>query len=243
LITGVSTSIEDFNPWWRGRKYAEEDPDIVKWREMPVRSVPAEIKEISLEPFSLNFLYGPRQVGKTTLVKLLVLRLLERVEPEAVFYFSCDPLSDYEELLEVLREYLRARRLGQPSYVFLDEVTFVREWYRAVKHLIDAGRLRSSVVTVTGSSSLWVERAAETFPGRRGKGRDGAPAPAQLLRLREGAPARHRGETGLVREARRAFRELPGDRGASRCRSTPARGSGGSRRTSTSRTWTGWCTT
>jgi hypothetical protein len=28
-------SIEDFNPWWRGRKYAEEDPDIVKWREMP----------------------------------------------------------------------------------------------------------------------------------------------------------------------------------------------------------------
>ena len=137
-----------------------------------MRWVPAEIEEISLEPFSLNFLYGPRQVGKTALVKLLVLRLLERVEPEAVFYFSCDLLSDYEELLEVLREYLRARRPGQPSYVFLDEVTFVREWYRAVKHLIDAGRLRSSVVTVTGSSSLWVERAAETFPGRRGKGRD-----------------------------------------------------------------------
>lgn len=165
-------SIEDFNLWWRGRKYAEEDPDIVKWREMPVRWVPAEIEEIALEPFSLNFLYGPRQVGKTTLVKLLVLRLLERVEPEAVFYFSCDLLSDYEELLEVLREYLRVRRPGQPSYIFLDEVTFVREWYRAVKHLIDTGRLRSVVVTITGSSSLWVERAAETFPGRRGKGRD-----------------------------------------------------------------------
>jgi len=25
-------SIEDFNPWWRGRKYAEEDPDIARAR-------------------------------------------------------------------------------------------------------------------------------------------------------------------------------------------------------------------
>lgn len=100
MMMGVSMSIEDFNPWWMGRKYAEEDPDIVKWREMPVGWVPAEIEEISLKPISLNFLYGPRQVKKTTLVKLLVLRLLERVEPEAVFYFSGDLLSDYEELLE-----------------------------------------------------------------------------------------------------------------------------------------------
>jgi predicted AAA+ superfamily ATPase len=175
-----------------GAEVPEEDPDVVKWREMPVRSVPAEIEEISLEPFSLNFLYGPRQVGKTTLVKLLVLRLLERVEPEAVFYFSCDPLSDYEELLEVLREYLRARRLGQPSYVFLDEVTFVREWYRAVKHLIDAGRLRSSVVTVTGSSSLWVERAAETFPGRRGTSGSGQSRGVRAIGVEEYLAERER---------------------------------------------------
>jgi hypothetical protein len=32
LITRVSMSIEDFNPWWRGRKYAEEDPDIARAR-------------------------------------------------------------------------------------------------------------------------------------------------------------------------------------------------------------------
>ena len=56
--------------------------------------VPGIINEISLKPFSLNFLYGLRQVGKTVAVKLLIKKLLDDGrEEKSVFYFRCDSIS------------------------------------------------------------------------------------------------------------------------------------------------------
>lgn len=129
---------------------------------------------LALEPFSLNLVYGPRQVGKTKMLKLVINELLNRVQPRAILYLSCDEFSGYRELGEVLDTYLRARfEWGiTRSYIFLDEVTFVEDWWRAVKARIDDGSLTTSVVTVTGSASLELLRQKELFPGRRGKGRD-----------------------------------------------------------------------
>ena len=36
-------SIEEFNPWWRGREYINYDPDIVKWSRAKVKWTPREI--------------------------------------------------------------------------------------------------------------------------------------------------------------------------------------------------------
>lgn len=144
------------------------------WADSEVRWRPREADLLSLEPFSLNFLVGPRQVGKTTLVKLVVHDLLTKVDPNAVFYFSCDELVDYTELGEVLDSYLdsvRARGVAV-QYIFLDEVTLVENWWRAVKSRIDDGSLKRAVVTVTGSASIEVAKGREAFPGRRGGGVD-----------------------------------------------------------------------
>lgn len=78
--------IEHFNPWWKGREGIEEDEDYRKWIGSEVRWVPEVIKKISLEPFSLNIIFGPRQVGKTTLLKLIVKKLLdEGKNPRSIF--------------------------------------------------------------------------------------------------------------------------------------------------------------
>ncbi|MBI2649145.1 MAG: ATP-binding protein, partial [Thaumarchaeota archaeon] len=123
---------------------------------------------------------GPRQVGKTTMLKILVNRILsgettaEATDPRSVFYLSCDELTDYKELGEVLDSYLRVRDSAgiKSAYIFLDEITFVDDWWRAVKSRIDDGALSNDVTTVTGSVSLDLLRQKEHFPGRRGKGRD-----------------------------------------------------------------------
>jgi hypothetical protein len=47
---------------------------------------------------SLNFVVGPRQVGKTTALKISIHDLLRRRNPKGTFYYSCDELSDYREL-------------------------------------------------------------------------------------------------------------------------------------------------
>lgn len=130
--------------------------------------------KLSQEPFSLNFVYGSRRVGKTTMLKLVINELLKRAEPRAILYVSCDEFSGYRELGEVLDTYLRAKSAWDVSrsYISLDEVTFVEDWWRAVKTRTDDGSPAASVATVTGSASLELVRQKELFPGRRGKGRD-----------------------------------------------------------------------
>lgn len=86
--------MEDQNPWWKG----EEDEVYEGWKTSEIKWIPELIKEISLKPFSLHFLVGPRQVGKTTLLKIFIQNLLKRSEAKGIFYYSCDELSDYREL-------------------------------------------------------------------------------------------------------------------------------------------------
>lgn len=158
--------VERLNPWWWGG----EDPHVRRWLGQEYRWVPGWVGRLSLRPFSLNFVLGPRLVGKTTGVKLLVRRLLERVEPGRILYVSCEIFPDHASLAEALARYLG--RIGGEGvvYVFLDEASALRGWWRAVKPIIDGGLAEKAVITVTGSSALRVRRDVELFPGRRGFG-------------------------------------------------------------------------
>jgi len=164
----------DQNPWWKDRGLIEDDFDIVKWKEKKYRWTPRIIERMSLEPFALHIISGPRQTGKTTALKILIKKLLEKRDPKSVFYFNCENLADYKEIFDVLITYHEFRELNsiKNSIIMLDEVTMPKEWYRAIKSLIDRGKMRDDVVIITGSSSISVKREVELFPGRRGNGKD-----------------------------------------------------------------------
>lgn len=68
-VGDLITRMEEQNPWWKGKDLVKNDPDLRKWLDSKIKWVPEIINEVSLEPFSLNFIFGPRQVGKTTLIK------------------------------------------------------------------------------------------------------------------------------------------------------------------------------
>ena len=161
------------NPWWDGLV----DVDIEKWRGMRVKWIPSWIDKISLKPFSLNFVIGPRQVGKTTGVKLLIYRLLEDgVDPYRIFYFNCDFISDFNYLRRIIDFYFSFRSShgfdGDVCYLFFDEINSVNDWWRVIKGYIDLGAFSRDVIVLTGSSSLRLRGEVELFPGRRGFGRD-----------------------------------------------------------------------
>ena len=162
--------MEEQNPWWTG----EENHAYERWKQYRVKWVPSIVEQISLKPFSLHFLIGPRQVGKTTALKICIRNLIKARDPKSVFYYSCDELSDYRELGEVLDNYLAARKEWgiNESILFLDEVTFVEDWWRAVKFRVDMGAFRRDVLVVTGSASVELLAEKERFPGRRGHGED-----------------------------------------------------------------------
>jgi len=168
--------IEEYNPWWVSKERINEVEVYRKYEESEVRWVPDVIERVSLSPYSLNFIFGPRQVGKSTALILLIKRLLEeeRANPKSIFYFSCDKLADYKELDEIIGEYVKFKRANNisSSFIFLDEITYPREWYRALKSRIDRGDFRNDVLVVTGSLSMSAKREIETFPGRRGGGKN-----------------------------------------------------------------------
>lgn len=158
------------NPWWEDK----EDIVIKNWQAAKINWIPDWIEEISLKPFSLNFVIGPRQVGKSTGVKLLIQKLLKENKPESIFYFNCDFITDISSLKKIIDTYLEFKSSEniKSSFIFLDEITSVPEWWRIIKGYIDLGIFQNDTLTVTGSSSIKLKGEIELFPGRRGKGKD-----------------------------------------------------------------------
>ena len=165
------------NRWWSEPGWRESDPHLRALRDQPQR-LPAPVADrISLDEPGIHTLRGPRQVGKSTALKLLVERAVEVVSPRRVAYLALDLLED-QSLGELAATVTRAKDLAaiaEPMIVLLDEVTVVDGWQTAIKALWDGGELRHDVVVCTGSSAVDLHRgAAERLPGRRGAGGDHA---------------------------------------------------------------------
>jgi uncharacterized protein len=167
------------NPWWTDRHWAESDPHL---EELAAHAVvlpePAFVGALTLGDRSTHIIRGPRQVGKSTGLKLLVRRLVDEggVDPRRVVYLNLDLLED-QPIEELANTVIRAKDLaaaaGEESLVLLDEVTAVPKWARAVKAVWDAGLTRLDTVACTGSSAIdLAAQELEGLPGRRRRGLD-----------------------------------------------------------------------
>ncbi len=158
------------NPWWGGRM--GDDPHYARWLSEPRRWEPEGLKSLSLEPFSLNIVVGPRQAGKTTLMKIAIAGLLDRGKPpKSILYARCDEVASAGGLREIIESFLALAKCGE-YFLFLDEITAVDGWEKVLKGFVDDGDFAHAAVSVGGSNALQLQKGAELFPGRRGKGKD-----------------------------------------------------------------------
>ncbi len=164
------------NPWWSRAGWAADDRQLALLAGAPVRLPAALVSTIDLTTAGIHVLRGPRQVGKTTDLKLLVERALdEGRDARSIVYLTLD-LIEGREHAELAEAIARAKALAKhpgPSVVLLDEVTGVSRWQTAIKALWDDGTIGDDVVVCTGSSAIDLQQGAvERLPGRRGAGRD-----------------------------------------------------------------------
>ncbi|MEK6857429.1 MAG: ATP-binding protein, partial [Nanoarchaeota archaeon] len=159
------------NKWWKGKEYIEQDKHILDFKEKKYQWIPEILKELDLKPDNIFNLLGPRQVGKTTLIKLFIKELLKKVDEKSIFFWNCDELVDFRELSLLLKEYLAfAKSYGIKSkFIFLDEISRVRDWQRAIKFLADAGELKDCCIFLTGSHTLDLKYGIDRLPGRTGR--------------------------------------------------------------------------
>lgn len=165
--------LQQHNPWWFREELILDDEKIVDFERESYQYIPPVMAEYPEDRDAILTLRGPRQIGKSTSMKLLIRRLLLefKVPKKHVFYFSLDRIEDFNQLYELIDCYLRNLRPGnkQRLYIFLDEISFVRKWQRGVKALADEGKLKNVTLLLTGSNLIDIYKGAERLPGRRGK--------------------------------------------------------------------------
>ncbi|MHB1500015.1 MAG: ATP-binding protein [Candidatus Dormibacteria bacterium] len=172
------------NPWWRGQGWEAGDPHLQRLAGQPARLPAPEVDAIDLITPSLHIVRGPRQVGKSTDLKLIVQRSLrEGRRPESILYLALD-LLEGQPFPELVRTVRRAGQLASVlswGLLLLDEVTTVPRWRLALKALWDEGAIDRSVTICTGSSAVDLARAeSESLAGRRGEGVDWLVLPQDL---------------------------------------------------------------
>jgi predicted AAA+ superfamily ATPase len=122
-----------------------------------------------LEP-GIYTLSGGRQIGKTTLLKQWMVKLIQDgVKPISIAFFSGELIDDYHSLLRLLQTQLTEMPTDQLSYFIIDEVTYIQHWDKAIKYAADAGLLENVILILTGSDLILIKEALMRFPGRRGK--------------------------------------------------------------------------
>ena len=162
------------NPWWTREDAIQSDRYIVQFEQSLIKWNPRIKYFFDMNSDSVYTLRGPRQVGKTTLLKLMIRDLIEGgIAPRRIFYWICDLVEGPKALAEVLEYYLNFSRSfeNERRYIFLDEISAVKDWQRGLKYLYDTSKLEKTTVIMTGSHSLDIRKAAERLPGRRGTGR------------------------------------------------------------------------
>ncbi len=113
---------------------------------------------------------GPRQYGKSTWLEYQLRETLKSFGAGTALFLNGDYIAGPDELereIESLSGHFPAdaplRRL------FIDEITAVDGWQKAIKRLADRGALRKVLLVTTGSKASDIQREAELLPGRKGK--------------------------------------------------------------------------
>ncbi len=167
--------LERRNPWWRRVEAIEEDFHVVEFESHEPKWDPDVRRSLHFEQDRVFTLRGPRQVGKTTLLKLLLRDVLgSDAHPRSALYLSCDLFQDPGEIVSAVDAYLESSRTvpgEERRLLLLDEVTSVRDWDRGVKHMVDRGALVGSTVVLTGSHAMDLQRSSGRLAGRRGEGK------------------------------------------------------------------------
>ncbi len=143
------------NPWWRGAGL-KNDPLVKVYQESPLEIIENIINNFDLEKDHIYSVRGARGLGKSTIIKILINDLIEnkKINPHNILYYSCQNIDTYEQLNEIIKIFLNNRKIEKESriYIFIDEVTLVKNWEKGIEFLKQAGRLKNITLFLVGST-------------------------------------------------------------------------------------------
>jgi uncharacterized protein len=147
-----------YNPWW------EETPGYEGIIERPRYSIDLERH---LPDKTVVILTGLRRVGKTTIMKLFIRRLLRKgIPPTHIFYVSLDDYSlEKPSIIDIVSDYRKLHKLHLDTrvYLFLDEVAYKDRFQQQLKNLHDKQEVK---IYASSSSSSVLKDKRSLLTGR-----------------------------------------------------------------------------
>lgn len=148
------------NPWWQ----LEEIEEIRGFKE---RYLLKDIKKYLFDPQIIAIL-GLRRTGKTVLLLQIIKKLLSKISPKKILYFSFDEILGKDpEIIEKVVEIYENEILKadlKNVYIFLDEINHLENWQVILKRYYDLKR--KIKFFVSGSSSIYLKKTKESLAGR-----------------------------------------------------------------------------
>ncbi len=146
------------NPWWNDKSAIEKDEKV--------KNVLDTGSLIDMKLINENqVLIGPRQLGKTTSLKYDIYKKIfnEEIDPKFILYYSFDTSRNFEDISDVINTFISTNK--QKTFLYLDEISFVDGWQRAIKAFLNSDKSSNSTLYITGSSSINLKK--ELMPGRK----------------------------------------------------------------------------
>ncbi|HET53660.1 MAG TPA: ATP-binding protein [Ignavibacteria bacterium] len=146
----------NFNPWWE----EEYRPDLIKREKF------LNIFRASEKRKEILIITGLRRVGKSSLIKLFIKELVERVEPKKILYVSLDSISiEKYSVHEIVREFRKLHQLkrNEKIYLFFDEAAYRKNINQELKSLYDNENVK---IYVSSSSATILRDKNALLTGR-----------------------------------------------------------------------------
>jgi predicted AAA+ superfamily ATPase len=126
------------------------------------------LDELPTEP-GLITIRGPRQYGKSTWLDTELKWTIQKFGKGTAFYLNGDELSSLDQLEEEMKALHSAYdKSAKVKRLFIDEITAIKDWQKAIKRIIDQGLFRDVLIVTTGSKASDLRHGTERLPGRKG---------------------------------------------------------------------------
>ena len=148
------------NPWW-------EKKEIEEIKEHKERFLFKKVWSYFQTP-QIIAVVGMRRTGKTVLLLQIIKKILKKIPPKRIFYFSFDEILGKDpEIIEKIIETYENEILKEDLknvYIFFDEVNHLKNWQVVLKRYYDLGA--KIKFFVSGSASIYLKKAKESLAGR-----------------------------------------------------------------------------
>ena len=153
-----------YNPWWEDEDAFSSDKGIILPRDKYLKEL---IKYLDFK--QIIALTGLRRVGKTTLMKQIILELITKrdISADRILYISLDDyLLHNFSIVEIINEFrkIHKTKIEEKIFLFLDEVTYKEDFHIQLKNIYDSQNTK--IFVASSSASMLKSKKASSLTGR-----------------------------------------------------------------------------